>query len=54
MAGKYTGFDRLKGEMAKRPGVKDPAGLAAVIGAKKYGKRRFQQHAARGESFRPK
>lgn len=54
MAGKYTGFDRLKGELAKRPGVTNPGALAASIGRKKYTKKRFQQHAARGESFRPK
>jgi hypothetical protein len=54
MAGKYVGFDRLKGELAKRPGVTNPAALAASIGKKKYGKKRMQQHAARGESFRPR
>jgi hypothetical protein len=54
MAGKYVGFDRLKGELAKRPGVKNPAALAASIGKSKYGAKRFQQHAARGESFRPR
>jgi hypothetical protein len=27
MAGKYIGFDKLKGELAQRPGVTDPAGL---------------------------
>jgi hypothetical protein len=54
MAGKYTGFDRLKSTLAKRPGVKDPAALSAAIGKKKYSAKRFQQHAARGESFRPK
>jgi hypothetical protein len=54
MAGKYTGFDRLKGELAKHPGVKDPKALAASIGRKKYGPARMQQHAAKGESFRPR
>jgi hypothetical protein len=54
MAGKYTGFDRLKGELATRPGVKDPGGLAAYIGKKKYGKKRMQQHAAKGATFAPK
>ena len=54
MAGKYIGFDRLKGELAKRPGVTDPGALAAAIGKRKYGAKRFQQHAARSESFRPK
>jgi hypothetical protein len=54
MAGKYTGFDKLKSELATRPGVKDPGGLAAYIGRKKLGKKRFQQHAAKGETFAPK
>jgi hypothetical protein len=52
MAGKYTGFDRLKGELAKRPGVKDPAGLAASIGKKKFGAKRFERYAAAGKSMR--
>lgn len=34
MAGKYTGFDALKGAMAKHPG-KDPAMLAALKGRKR-------------------
>jgi hypothetical protein len=29
MAGKYTGFDRLKSTLAKRPGVSNPGALAA-------------------------
>jgi hypothetical protein len=54
MAGKYVGFDKLKGELAQRPGVTDPGALAAAIGRKKYGKKRFQKHAATGETFAPK
>jgi hypothetical protein len=54
MAGKYVGFDKLKGELAQRPGVTDPGALAAAIGRKKYGKKRFQKHAATGASFAPK
>lgn len=54
MAGKYVGFDKLKGQLAKRPGVTDPAALAASIGRRKYGAKRFQQHAAAGKPFRPK
>jgi hypothetical protein len=53
MAGKYTGFDKLKGELAKHPNVKDPKALAASIGRSKYSKKRFQQHAAAGKSFKP-
>lgn len=52
MAGKYVGFSKLKGELAQRPGVTDPGGLAAFIGKKKYGKKRMQQHAASGTSMR--
>ncbi|MEM4168039.1 MAG: hypothetical protein QXW98_06320 [Candidatus Caldarchaeum sp.] len=36
-------------EKLKRRGVKDPEALAAWIGRKKYGKRRFQQLAAKGK-----
>lgn len=53
MTGKYVGFDKLKGQLAKSPGVKDPAALAASIGAKKYTRKRMQQHAASGKSFKP-
>jgi hypothetical protein len=42
MAGKYVGFDKLKGQLAKSPGVKDPAALAASIGRKgSMGAKRF-------------
>lgn len=40
-------FKQLAGQLAKK-GVKDPKALAAYIGRKKYGKKRFQQLAARG------
>jgi hypothetical protein len=49
----YVGFDKLKGELAKRPGVKSPGGLAAYLGARKYGKKRFDRYAAKSRSFRP-
>lgn len=52
MSGKYTGFDRLKGELAKRPGVTDPKALAASIGRKKYGAKRLEHHAAAGKPFK--
>jgi len=42
--GKYVGFAAL---VAK--GV--PPGAAANIGRKKYGKKTFQEHAARGEKL---
>ena len=40
-------FAALKGKLAKR-GVKDPAALAAYIGRKKYGKKKFAQLSAKG------
>lgn len=50
MAG-YIGFDKLKGELSKEKGVKNPGALAASIGRKKYGAKKFDQHAAAGESL---
>ncbi len=40
-------FKALKGKLARK-GVKDPAALAASIGRKKYGKKKFQKLAAKG------
>jgi|FLYL01.1.fsa_nt_gi hypothetical protein len=41
-------FAQLKAKLAGRKGVTDPAALAAYIGRKKYGKKRFQELAAKG------
>lgn len=41
-------FQKLKKELSKQ-GVKDPGALAASIGRKKYGKKKFQQMAAKGK-----
>lgn len=41
-------FDALENKLAKRPGVTNPAGLAAYIGRKKYGAKRFGQLSAKG------
>lgn len=41
-------FAALERKLAARPGVTDPAALAAAIGRKKLGKRRFQHLAAHG------
>jgi hypothetical protein len=55
MAGKYVGFDKLKGKIeAEGKSPTSAAAIAASVGRRKYGKKRFQQHAARGESFRPR
>lgn len=40
-------FRRLKSKLAKR-GARNPGALAAWIGRKKYGKKKFQQLAAAG------
>lgn len=41
-------FKRLTRKLSGREGVYDPKGLAAWIGRRKYGKRKFQALAARG------
>ena len=46
---KYMGFAKLKASLARKPGVKNPAAVAAAIGRKKYGKEKFQKMAAAGK-----
>jgi hypothetical protein len=44
-------FAALKGKLAQRPGVTNPGALAAYIGRKKYGAKKFAQlsrHGRRG------
>lgn len=41
-------FAKLENALARRPGVTNPGALAAYIGRKKYGKKRFQKLAAQG------
>lgn len=48
----YLGFDKLKNELADKPGVKNPAALATYIGEKKYGKKAFQKGAQNGTSLK--
>jgi hypothetical protein len=43
----YMGFKKLTQEL-EREGVDDPRALAAWIGRRKYGAKRFQQMAAEG------
>lgn len=38
-------FDKLVGKLKNQPGVTDPAALAASIGRKKLGKKKFLQLA---------
>lgn len=46
-------FKSLKNKLARR-GAKNPAALAAYIGRKKYGKKKFQKLAAAGRRRRSK
>jgi hypothetical protein len=48
----YTGFAKLRGQLAKKPGITDPGALAAAIGRHKYGKVKFQAAAAKGQSMK--
>lgn len=48
MAGKESNFDKLAAKLAGKPGVSNPRGLAASIGAKKYGSQVMGQAAAQG------
>lgn len=53
--GKRIGFKKLKSQLARRRGkrkVRNPGGLAAYIGRKKYGKKKFQRMAAKGRKRR--
>lgn len=34
-------FKALKGKLAAKPGIRNPGALAAAIGRKKYGAKRF-------------
>lgn len=43
-----TRFDALKAKLADKPGVTDPAALAATIGRKKLGDKAFNARAAAG------
>ena len=46
----YIGFKGLKAKLAKK-GIENPAGLAAVIGKKKYGTKKFNKFAAKGKKM---
>lgn len=41
-------FEALKNKLANRPGVTNPAALAASIGRKKYGAKKMASMAAKG------
>lgn len=42
-------FANLKAKIAARGDVRDPGAVAAAIGRKKYGKKKFQSLAAKGK-----
>ena len=42
-------FSALTQQLAAKPGVQNPAALAAAIGREKYGKARFAQLGAKGK-----
>lgn len=42
-------FSALTQNLAQKPGVNNPAGLAASIGRKKYGAKKFGQLSAKGK-----
>lgn len=48
----YQGFKKLEQEVADQPGVKNPAGLAAAIGRRKYGGKKMAKAAATGHTLR--
>lgn len=51
LAKKYEGFEAVK-ESAAKSGASDPAAVAAAVGMKKYGKKRFEEHAHEGKKFK--
>jgi hypothetical protein len=48
----YQGFEKVKASVAQHGGVRDPGAVAAAIGRKKYGKKKFQKAASAGKSLR--
>ncbi|MBU6231478.1 hypothetical protein KGP36_02315 [Patescibacteria group bacterium] len=42
-------FAKLEGQLAGKPGIKDPAAVAASIGRKKYGAAKMGEMAAKGK-----
>ena len=49
----YVGFEKLRGQLGKKPGVTNPGGLAAFIGRKKYGPAKFNKAAGAGKKLGP-
>jgi hypothetical protein len=42
------GFKRLRNQLARRKGIRNPDAVAATIGRKKYGKKGMAKKAAAG------
>lgn len=43
----YVGFKKLKGQLSKKPGIRNPGAVAASIGRKKYGAKKMGKMAAK-------
>lgn len=48
----YVGFSSLVKKLTGQKDVSDPRAVAAAIGRKKYGKKKFQKAAAEGKSMK--
>jgi len=48
----YEGFKKIKAAIASKGGAYDPGAVAASIGMKKYGKKKFEKAAHEGKSLR--
>jgi hypothetical protein len=48
----YTGFAKLKGQIATKGGASNPGAVAAAIGRKKYGATAMRKAASSGKSLR--
>lgn len=51
---KYIGFKALEKELSNKKGIHNPAALAASIGRKKYGAKKFNAAAHAGKSLKGK
>jgi len=47
-------FAKLEGELANKPGIRNPAAVAASIGRKKYGAKRMASLASVAKEKAPK
>lgn len=48
----YMGFKALEDSLMKKKGIRNPGAVAASIGRKKYGAKKFNKAAAAGKSLR--